>query len=122
VNDTALAIGGDPAKDAFNPHADLCFARVADNLGSHLGAFIEPDDGKHVWPAGGELVGCRLDDRKRDDRSLTDKLVVNDPPFPAAVRTEGSRGEEVALTGLALCPDQVVALGNLSPESCYGHF
>ena len=49
VNDTALAIGGDPAEYAPDPHANLCFAGVADNLGGHLGAFIELDDSKYVW-------------------------------------------------------------------------
>jgi hypothetical protein len=122
VNDTALAIGGDPAEYAFDPHPDLCFAWVADNLGGHLGAFIELDDGEHIWPAGGELVGCSLDDRERDYRPLPGKLVVNDLSFPAAIGTEGPRGEEVAVTGLALCSDQVVTLGDLSPESCNGHF
>ena len=122
MNDTALAIGGDPAEDAFNPHANLCFAGVADNLGGHLGAFIELDDGKYVWPMGSELIRGRLDDRERDYRSLPGKFVIHDLPFPAAVGAEGPRGEEVTATGLALRTDQVVTLRDLSPESCYGHF
>ena len=122
MDDTALAIGGDPAEYAFDPHADLCFAGVADNLGSHLGAFIEFDDGKHIRSTGGKLVRCRLYDCKRDYCPLPDKLVIHNPAFTAAIGAEGSRGEEVTLTGLAHCSDQVVALGNLSPESCNGHF
>ena len=122
MNDTTLAIGGDPAEDAFDPHADLCFARVADNLGGHLGAFIKLDDGKHVGSVRGELVGSGLDNRERDHRPLPGKLVVNDLPFPAAIGAEGPRREEVTATGLALRTDQVVTLRDLSPESCYGHF
>ncbi len=122
MDDAALAIGGDPAEDALDPHPDLCFAGVADDLGGHLGAFIELDDGEHIRPVGSELVGCRLDDRVRDNGSLAGKLVIYDFAFPAAVGAEGSRGEEVTLAGLALGPDQVVALGNLSPESCNRHF
>jgi len=122
VNDTALAIGGDPAEDAFDPHADLCFARVADNLRCHLGAFIKLDDSEYIRSAGGELVRGCLDDRERDYGPLPGKLVVHDLSFPAAIGTEGPRGEEVTATGLALRTNQVVTLRDLSPESCYGHF
>ena len=121
MDDTALAIGGDPAEGAFDPHADLCITWVADNLGGHLGTFIEFDDGEYIRSTGGELVGSSLDDRERYNSPLPGKLVINDLAFPAAVRTEGPWGEEVAATGLALRTYQVVALGDLSSGTSNGH-
>ena len=50
MDDAALAIGGDLAEHAFYLHADLRIFWIADDLGRHLGAFIELDDGKHIRP------------------------------------------------------------------------
>jgi hypothetical protein len=55
------------------------------------------------------------------NRARPRKLVIDNPATPAAVRTEGPRGEEMPVTGLALCPYHVIPLGYLSPESCDRH-
>src|SRR5512138_2522707 len=85
VDDAALAIGGDLTEGAPDPHPDLRLFRVADDLARHLGALVEFDDGKHIWPGRSELVRLSLDHRVGDDRPETGELVVNDLPVAAAV-------------------------------------
>jgi hypothetical protein len=59
-----------------------------------------------------------MDDSISHNCAKSSKLVIDNPATPAAVRTEGPRREEMSVTGLALRPNHVIPLGNLSPESC----
>jgi hypothetical protein len=49
------------------------------------------------------------------------ELMVDNPATPATVRAESPRGEKVPPAVFALCPDHVIALGDLSPETRDGH-
>ena len=67
MDDAALAIGGDPAEDAFHLHADLRLGRVHHDLRT----LIELDDCKHVRGEHRVLLGRCVDDGEGHDRSLT---------------------------------------------------
>jgi hypothetical protein len=121
VDYSAFTISGDSAEHAFYPHTNLRVFRTADNLCCHAWPFIEFHYGKHI---GGEclklFIRC-MDDGICHNRAKSSKLAIDNPATTATVRTEGPRGEKMAVTGFALCPNHVIPLGYLSPESCDRH-
>ena len=118
VDNTAFAIGSDPAEYTFYPHTDLHFVRTAYNLGGHPRPLVQLDNSDYIRGERSKLFVCRVDDCVSNNRAFTGKLMINNLPIPAAVRAERPRGEEIPPAGLALCPDQVIALRDLSPEPC----
>lgn len=118
---SALTICGDSAEYAFYPHTNLHFLGGADNLCCHAWSLIKLNNGKHIRSECLKLFICRMDDGVGHNGSKSRKLISDDPATPAAVWTECPRGEKMPVTGLALCPDHVIPLGYLSPESCDRH-
>jgi len=121
VDDAALAIGGDPAEDTLDLHADLRLCRVHHDLGRDLRAFFELDNRKHVGSEHRVLLGRRVDDRKGHDRSFTLELVLDNLACPPAVRAECPGREEMPAALLAFCAHHIVALGQVPPEPCNRH-
>jgi len=121
MDNTAFAIGGNPAEHALYPHTNLHFVRAADNLGGHTGPLIQSYYGEYVGGKRFELFICRMNNGVGDNFTGPGELMINNPAIPAAVRTERPRWEKVLSAGFTLCPDHVIALGDLSPESCYRH-